>query len=186
MNEAVRGGVASLLRARSLAAPDGRSLHQYKATDDELAALRLHLHGLTTDDWRAPECAALVLVVCEWGHRNARTARGFIEHAVRSLNVVAPTGLELRKRLVTGLTTWKLVVQGRGDATWNSSLLHEGGYPLLFGRDGLPELVDRIRKAFSWPDLLRTLEAALFQHLNAESSRFPQLLGSEDDALFFT
>jgi hypothetical protein len=186
MNEAVRGGLTTFLRARSLAAPDSRSLHQYRTTDDEINALRLHLHDLTTDDWRAHECAVLVLLVSEWGHRNARTARGFLDHAVRALNVSAPSGPELRKRLGSGLGVWKLVLNGRGDATWNSGLLHEGGYPLLFGREGLADLVDRIRKAFSWPGLLQTGDEALFEHVKAESPRFPHLLGSDDDTLFFT
>jgi hypothetical protein len=183
VKELVREGLAAFLHYRPPI--DGRSLHEYEATDEELVALRLYLHGREPKEWHAREHAIVVLLLAEWAHRNARSASVVIKNATSALGV-QPGRAELRESLVVGMKAWKLPADERTDAQWNSTLLAEGGYPVRFSREALATLVERVGHAFSWPELLRVNEDAVVRHLTSEAPRFPSLLGTEDDVWFFT
>ena len=181
----VREGLAAFLRSRSLADADGRSLHEYQATDHELLALRLHIHGNQSSDWQPSEHGAAVLLFSEWAFRNARSARGLLRNAASVLGTPLE-GVELRELLVAGIRAWRLPAAERTDAQWNSTLLAEGGYPVLYHREGLGVLVEQMGHAFSWPELIQAREEEVIHHLTSEATRFPSLLGTDEDVLFFT
>lgn len=180
----VREGLAAFLRSRSLADADGRCLHEYQATDHELLALRLHIHGNEPSDWQTPEHGAVVLLFSEWAFRNARSARGLLRNAASVLGTPLEGG-RLREVLVAGMKAWKLPAAERTDAEWSSTLLSEGGYPVMYHREGLGALVDQVGHAFSWPELLQAREEEVIRHLTSEATRFPNLLGTDEDVLFF-
>lgn len=182
VKDLVREGLAAFLHSRPPV--DGRSLHEYEATDEELVALRLYLHGSQPKEWRASEHAIVVLLISEWGYRNARSASVVMNNATSALGV-QPGRSELRESLVIGMKAWKLPGDDRTDARWNSTLLGEGGYPVHFSRDGIATLVARVGHAFSWPELLSVNSDAVVRYLTSEAPRFPSLLGTEDDVLFF-
>lgn len=182
MKQLVRDGLAAFLVSRSPV--DGRSLREYQATDDELLALKLHLHGRERSEWQAPECGIVVLLLSEWAYRNARSASVLLNNATSVLGV-QQGGVELRESLVAGMKAWKLPAAERTDARWNSTLLAEGGYPVHFSRVGLAALIESVGHAFSWPELLRVNEEAVIHHLTSEARRLPNLLGTNDDVLFF-
>lgn len=182
VKQLVKDGLAAFLVSRSPV--DGRCLREYQATDDELVALKLYLHGRQPSEWRAPDHGIVALLLAEWAYRTARSASVLLKNATSVLGVQLGKA-ELRESLVSGMKVWKLHAAERTDARWNSTLLTEGGYPVHFSREGLATLIERVGRAFSWPELLRASEEAVVRHLASEAPRFPSLIGTEDDVLFF-
>lgn len=182
MKQLVREGLPAFLQSRPPV--DGRSLHEYQATGDELLGLALYLHSRAPSEWQAPEHAIVVLLLSGWAYCNARSASVVLKNAGSVLGNRLQR-CELKACLASGMKAWNLPSNDRSDSRWNSTLVVEGGYPLHFSRQGLETLVERVGQAFSWPELLQDREEAVVRYLVSEAQRFPNLLGTEDDVVFF-
>src|SRR4051794_39441554 len=105
-SELARRGDDAFLASRGLAEPDGRGLHKYELTDAELDELRWYVQTHEGFRWRSKDSAALVLLMSEWGYRNARSASVFVAKAIVELEILGQKD-QIHQRLDEGLIFWK-------------------------------------------------------------------------------
>lgn len=180
-------GVSAFLRARGMAAPDSRSIHQYSTTDSELESLCWYVREHEQLEWRARDCGAFLLVLAEWGYRNARSARGLIELAARDLALrLHGDSAEHHRRLRVGLQYWRSSAIELDHELWNATLLSEGGFPRSFPRAGLGLLAQEVAMRVPPPELATgTIDVQRMAAILATyQARFPDLAGNRDDVCF--
>lgn len=122
-----------VLATNGLTSPDGRALHEYRLSEDQINELEQHLRNrltLTPVQIGSPDAALFCLWAARWfGH----TYRGGMRRWQELIEALAPRRLDGsagRHMTRDGLSAWRRpVALGASSCQWLMTLAIEGGFP---------------------------------------------------------